>query len=78
MAAGGVEEIQTFMCVCVFAYMCVCVCGFLVGGSCANESFNVTLWLKVYHFSSQDNSLVDVFMCVSLFPVRKPAVTINL
>lgn len=47
--------------------MCVYVCS--VGRQCANESFSVILWLKVHHFSSQDNSLANVNTCMSVFYV---------
>lgn len=40
--------------------MCVCVC---VGRRCANESFGVTLRLKVYRFNSQEDSLAGVHVC---------------
>lgn len=50
----------------------MCVCS--VGEQCANESFSVTLWLKVYHFSSQDDSLANVCVLCG----GRPAVCINL
>ena len=46
MAAGGFEEVQT------------CDCS--LGEQRENEFFNVTLWLKVHHFSRQDNSFAGV------------------